>query len=309
MKVRCPHCQVIYNLPSAALKQAGGKVVCSECHNVFRATPTGETTRTPPPQEPPEAEAADDEMQDLLADLERSLEQQEHSTPDELPETEFLQELDPVTEDPLLPDTHPLEEPTLSHSVLEPEEAPGTQPEAPGDPSGDEPFTPALPPGYRKKTPVSVILLIVLLGLAAGAQLAWLQKDNLLKQPQLHKLAERICPYFDCQLPRQAPAQAFHILDRLFEAYSARPGTYRLNLLLRNDSQTPQPPPAVQLSLLDQAQQIMARRTIPPALYAPELARRNTPLAPGKTLEVHLLLVPSQPGVSGFELDLVPFGS
>ena len=307
MKARCPHCQVIYNIPSAVLKKAGGQVVCSECHNIFHAAPKRKK-RAAPPAEPPTHKpcppgALDGEMQDLLSDLERSLEQRSQAPPQDIPGKEFLTELDPV-----LPDTQPLEAPLPPESAAQEAQTEGTAPpEASGD-LPDEPFAPELP-GYRKRISVSMILLIVFLGLAAVAQLAWLQKERLLEQPQLRRLAEQICPYLGCQLPRPSRAQAFHVLDRLFEPYPSHPGAYRLNLLLRNDSSTAQPPPALQLSLLDQAQQVMARRTIPASIYLSAQPSKNTSLGPGKTLEVHLLLVPPHPNISGFELDLLPTGS
>ncbi|WP_456448913.1 zinc-ribbon and DUF3426 domain-containing protein [Thiolapillus sp.] len=312
MKVRCPHCQVIYNIPSAALEKAAGQVVCSECHNIFRTAPEKKTHATPaaepPARKPAPPAAPDDEMRDLLSDLERSLEQQSQNIPQNLPDTEFLAELDPAAESSLLPDTQPLEEPLPPESTTQETQTEGTAPSEASDDSPDEPFAPELP-GYRKKISASMILLIVFLGLAALAQLAWLQKEQLLEQPQLRRLAEQICPYFDCQLPRPSRAQAFHVLDRLFEPYPSHPGAYRLNLLLRNDSSTAQPPPALQLSLLDQAQQVMARRTIPASIYLSAQPSKNTSLGPGKTLEVHLLLVPPHPNISGFELDLLPTGS
>ncbi|GEM_PF-3309763 len=307
MKIRCPHCQVIYNIPSSTLKEAGHKVVCSECHNIFSAAKgnpvdTGKTENT---------RANDAEMRELLEDLERSLEKHrndklgdEFSGPDFLPEAEFQED-----QESLLPDTQPLDEITRPDTLLldEHQDAPDA-PDAGGEPPDHEPFAPELP-DYRRKTSAATIFLSILLGLGILAQLAWLQRNPLLENPQIQKLAAKICPYFGCQpFPAEA-SQNFHVLDRLFEPYSAHPGAYRLDLLLRNDGSDPQPPPALQLGLLDTNQKVMARRTLPASVYQPEAPAGDRSLAPGKTLEVHLLLLPPQIGVSGFELNLLPAGS
>jgi hypothetical protein len=289
------------------MKEAGNKVVCSECHNIFSPV-AGKTRRS---RKTPRIESSDSEMQDLLEDLEHSLEKQQAANPaDNSSDSGFLQDLDASTGELSLPDTQPLEDLPQSESLPREKHSDNQAagPDTAVDIPAEEPFIPEQP-GYRRKTSAAVILLSILLGLGALAQLAWLQRDRLLEYPQLYELAEKLCPYLECRLPQAAPARSFHVLDRLFEPYASHPGAYRLNLLLRNDGKSPQVPPALRLSLLDRSQQIMARRTFPASIYNAESPAGEAPLEPGKTLEVHLLLVPPQPGISGFELDLVPAGS
>ena len=345
MKVRCPHCQVIYDIPSSSLEEAGHKVVCSECHNVFNITLSGSSRGRPSPRKPQASEketGPDREMRDLLSDLERSLERRQagpFSTATDATERSsgFLDDLPASPEEPSFPDTLPLEEADSAPLPDDPETFPDTQPlaeadsaplpddleelpdtasledadtgspppEPPPDSINPEPFA-AEPPGHRKGISAGTILLVLLLTLAAGGQLAWLQKDRLLQHPGVRSLAEKICPYLDCSLPPVEQAQTFRILDRLFEPYIPHPGAYRLNLLLRNDGTQAQPLPSLQLSLLDREQQVMARRTIAASTYRKQDMDRNGTVPPGQTLEVHLLLLPPRPDISGFELRLIP---
>ena len=325
MKVRCPHCQVIYNIPSSALEEAGYKVVCSECHNIFSISSPGK------PEKPARKrrlsadkegkDRVDSEMQDLLSDLERSLERRQvDRQPEQTPDSGFLDDLDIAPEEDLLADTQPLDDITPPESpspednkhqdATPPEEnsADKAPPKPPADDIAPAPFA-SEQPSHRKSVTAPVVLLILLLTLSAGAQIAWLQKDLLLENLQVRGLAEKICPYLGCRLPPAEPTQAFRILDRVFEPYIPHLGAYQLKLLLRNDGRTAQPLPDLQLSLLDREQEVMARRTIAASAYATKLPGSDAPVEPGKTLEVHLLLLPPRPGVSGFELRLLPAGA
>jgi len=321
VKVRCPHCQVIYNIPSSVLEEAGHKVVCSECHNIFGITPPGSPEKPSRKRKRPAKKERDDnmdpEMRDLLSDLERSLERRQ---PEEIPDSGFLDDLDISPEETVLPDTLPPEDITppeagspeedMQQDATPPEEASAGKPppEPPADAMAPEPFISGQP-SHRKSASAAVVLLTLLLTLSAGAQLAWLQKDRLLDNPRVRSLAEKVCPYLGCRLPPAEQAQTFRILDRMFEPYIPYLGAYRLNLLLRNDGETARPLPALQLSLLDREQRVMARRTIAASAYATKLPGKDAPVEPGKTLEVHLLLLPPRPGVSGFELRLLPAGT
>ncbi len=369
MKVRCPHCQVIYDIPSAILKRTGGKAICSECHNMFRAVPkwkiqSGNDDKRPAPK-PPAPRTGQEQKPARPASVQESLpfpdsgskrastaretstvpatprqpsratakaprpegtdartgakpsrpertsrrtETKPPQRPDSRAAVEAVQfaKADKLALPDALPDTQPLEDTRAtapSHEDAPPAEHPS---EAPSSLFDDDPFISDLPPPHQKKLDARKVLSLGLLTLLAGIQLAWLQKDALLQQPWLRPVAEKICPYFDCQLPETDHGQAYHILDRLFEPAASHPGAYRLSLLLRNDSGKTQPPPALQLSLLDRAQQVMARRTFSPADYARGQSPSIAPLKPGSTLEVHLLLIPPLPDIAGFELELHP---
>jgi len=308
VKVRCPHCQVIYNIPSSALEEAGYKVVCSECHNVFSIT-APERPDKPAVAEKGGKDTPDREMLDLLSDLERSLERRQvDRQPEQTPDSGFLDDLDIAPEENPLADTKPQEDDEHQDAAPPEEDSANKPPEPPAGDSAPDPFV-SEQPSHRKSVTAPVVLLTLLLTLGAGAQIAWLQKDHLLENPQVRGLAEKICPYLGCRLPPAEPIQTFRILDRVFEPYIPHLGAYQLKLLLRNDGRTAQPLPDLQLSLLDREQEVMARRTIAASAYATKLPGKNAPVEPGKTLEVHLLLLPPRPGVSGFELRLLPAGA
>ncbi len=319
MKIRCPHCQVIYNIPSAILGKAGHKVVCSECHNVFNIMPPGASEKPARKRKRSARKGKTDatrlEKRDLLSDLERSLEhRQTGSQRKKTPHPAFPDDLERSPEGVTLPDTLPLEENTppavrSPETDGQPKEAPMDKAlrEPPPDAIAPDPFVSGQP-SHQKSVSSPVVLLILLLTLSAGAQLAWLQKDRLLENPRIHNLAEKICPYLGCRLPPTEQPQTFRILDRMFQPYTPHPGAYQLKLLLRNESRTAQPQPALQLSLLDRRQQVMARRTFTASDYG-QPSGGNALVAPGRTLEAQLLLQPPKGDISGFEIRLIPGGA
>ncbi len=325
MKTRCPHCKLIYNIRTSTLKKADFKVVCSECHHVFTVKGNPDAPDEAP-KPPPETDTdiqiedlqPDEEMQELLLQLQDSLDKQEkrgdNSESDKKPPSDTPRETAPAEKaDSDLPDTEPAEalQPP-GESAKAPEENNGEK-KAGGDSGakddGETPFAPELTPP-RKSAPLFATLSVILLLCAALLQFAWIEKARLLKYPRLRAAAETVCPYIGCTLPQlKHRIQPFRVVDRTLVADSASPGVYRLDILMRNDSNSAQKLPALQLSLLDHRQVTVARRTFAPQTY---MARDNDPdktVQTGELLEIHLKLQPASADISGFELDFIPADS
>ncbi len=298
MKTRCPNCKLIYNIRASTLKKADFKVVCSECHHVFSVKGAGSTTgRKAKNRQARETDldidlTPDAEMEDLLEELQQSLDKQDKERPEErlAPESEHEQPADAG-------------EPETSSPEATEEKAP--KPDQPTNETEHEPFIPDL---SRQKDSVSWLGIVSLFFLLIGAtlQLAWIERERLLQIPRLHAAAARLCPYVGCSLPLQKAAPSFSVVDRSLEAVPEQPGLYRLAILLRNDSRAAQPLPLLQLNLLDDNQTTIARRTFPANSYAAAAKGR---MQAGEVLEINLNLIPSRNDVSGFELQFIPVES
>ncbi len=369
MKARCPTCKFIYNINSSILKEANFKVVCAECHNVFKVEGNhfhpeedGDTEGTLD-QNP----GKDPEMQDVLADLQQSLDRLDTKAPHHQADTEILEDLDislndqtPPIEDAALPDTvftselgkefeddsylfmsepasvsdDSLLSDTLFASELEDIAEPSTnrreddivsadQPETlfaedlddpypeiqtseegDGDQHPDkEPLQPAFL-RQKKSTSILAILSLIILTVVALVQFSWIEKERFLQIPLFQAAATNLCPYLGCELPKAHKAVNFTIVDRSLQPES-QPGNYRLDILLRNDSKTSQLLPDLRLSLLDDKQVIVARRTFAGKTYS-AASTADKQLKPGEILEIHLKLHSPEQAVSGFKLDFVP---
>ncbi|WP_457669758.1 zinc-ribbon and DUF3426 domain-containing protein [Thiolapillus sp.] len=287
MKVRCPHCKVIYNIKSATLAEADYKVVCSECHDVFDVkssspSPASEASRTAEDPQP------DAEMQDLLAELQHSLDQQN------------TKQRNPPTRDQEEQQAGNLSSPDTLFGEEEQDSFLLTPPD-----TREEDLLPQ--PPRKKPTSLFTVVALLALLLAALAQVSWINKERLLQFPQIHTAATWLCSRFDCSLPpAQAEEQRFLVVDRTLQPADEQPGAYRLEVLLRNAGATTSPLPALRLSLLDDTQTTIARRTFPPGDYITDDESQPGELAAGKLLEIQLLILPPQTHFSGYRLDFIP---
>jgi predicted Zn finger-like uncharacterized protein len=366
MKARCPQCKFIYNISSNILKEANFKVVCAECHNVFKVagnqlTPN-EDIDNPIRQEPGGKSAKAPEARNLLADLQQSLDKLDIEESHDQPETEILEDLDTSliepapTVSPSLPDTVFASEPgqefeedsylfmsepaseqddslltdTLFASELEDisnpvikhageEESFDDQPETLFAEDLDDmasesqltdnlkPEDESLQPAFmesRKTTSVLAVIFLIVLVFTALVQFAWIEKERFLQFSFFHAAATSLCPYIGCTLPGPEKTAEFTIVDRSLQPDS-HPGSYRLDILLRNDSKMTQSLPALRLSLLDNRQITIAQRTFSGKSYIGP-ATISKRLKPGEILEIHLQLSTPEKEVSGFKLDFVP---
>jgi predicted Zn finger-like uncharacterized protein len=296
MKTRCPHCKVIYNIRSSTLEKADYKVVCSECHHVFSVKGKQRSDKSKKKQAPTIETGIDTdidltpdaEMQDLLEELQQSLDKQNHKQAGKISAGNEEGEADSNTQ----PDT----------VFSEPLEVDSSAPTPDAIEIEDEPFAPELSQRGKPTSWLALLSLAILL-LTALIQLAWVERERLLQFPRLHAVATRLCSHVGCTLPRVKAPSSFAVVDRSLETDPARPGSYRLDILLRNTGTEAQVLPSLQLSLLDDKQIVVARRTFPAATYA---AETRQPLDAGELIEIHLLLLPAEEHISGFELNFIP---
>jgi len=231
----------------------------------------------------------DAEMQDLLADLQHSLDEQNTKQSGRKTTDSFLP---PMTADSLF-----TEKPGQDEFLTD---QPGAK---------EEDFLPELSRQQKPASLLAIILLFLLL-LTALAQISWINKERLLLLPQVHAAATRLCSYFDCSLPqKQTTVQRFLVVDRALQPTDKQPGAYRLDVLLRNAGPSASTLPALQLSLLDDKQVTIARRTFPPSDYATNAGRQPKQIAAGELLEIQLLILPPEAHFYGFELDFIPIES
>lgn len=278
MKIRCPHCGTRYEMEDDLLAQADFNVACSHCHKVFRASSLdsfledhGQEAQTVPD---PEMEELLAEMEETLAGLEQ-LELEKPSRRSSLPAS--------------LDTDIPPEMAELQAREIPPEFLLG---------SGETDRKQASALSYL----AAFVLLLLLLG-----QLAWFNRDALLAKPEIRALAEQLCPYVGCTLPSPPAENRFSLVDRRFEPTGHQ--TYRLRLLIRNDSKRSEPPPAIQVTFTDDQQRLVARRTLEAPVYLQQSLPGPAPLKPGETLELELTLaVPAGP-VAGYEIEFIPAGA
>ena len=274
MKIKFTHCGTEYEMEEELLKQADFRVACSHCHQLFHASTFADFLAD---HSKAHAEGTDPEMDELLAEMEETL--------------AGLEQLE-------------LEKPSLRSSLpasldtdIPPEMTELQAREIPRE------FLLSSEEEHKRASAFSYLLLLLLTLLLLG-QLAWFNGDALLANPEVRSMAERLCPYVGCTLPKPPVESRFKLLDRRFEPTG--PQTYRLSLLIQNGSARSEPPPAIQITFTDNQQRLVARRTLEAPVYLQQVAPEPPPLKPGETLELELnLAVPAGP-VTGYEIDFIP---
>src|SRR5205085_173461 len=107
-------------------------------------------------------------------------------------------------------------------------------------------------------------LLFVVLAAALTLQIAYQDRDRLaLTQPMLRPALEQMCAFLQCRIgpPRQIEAVVIDSsgFNRL------RNDIYRISFTLRNSASVPVAVPAMELTVTDSQDQVLARRVLTPS--------------------------------------------
>jgi hypothetical protein len=125
--------------------------------------------------------------------------------------------------------------------------------------------------------------LLLLSGL--GLQLAWQYRADLLKAfPALQPLCDRI----GC-LPGVVRApDRFSVVQRDIQPTANETGSLTLSAMIRNDAETAQPLPDIQLSLLDNNGGVLVRRRLMPDDYLFPAPPKEKVVTPGEVITITL---------------------
>ena len=157
---------------------------------------------------------------------------------------------------------------------------------------------------YEKPSYRSMIYgwLVVLLSLALVLQLAWQHRLDLLARfPQLQPLCDQLA----CEpILVHAPGK-FQVLQRDIKPAANEPGALTLSATIRNDAESAQVLPDIQLSLLDNNGAVLIRRRLAPRDYVFPPPSNERRLGPGEVITINLDF--KDPGylATGFMIDFL----
>ena len=265
-----------------------GQMIPTGRHTVFLSEAFEVTEEEPPttvaePAPDPEPEPIADEEHwpetEVLAEIpdeDPPLPQEPEEPEPESPEEEETEpditvesfELTPKAEEQTKPDSDPPapsepdeQEQTLPFDI--PEGLPDIEPSEEINPFSSPPVAP--PRKGRSRIlwfPGSALLLFLLLG-----QLAWFQRDALMRHPKGQTLLDMACQVADCRLPQPRDPIRIKILDREIKTHPSEKGALLLQLTIINQAPFAQPYPLVELSLYNTEEQLVARRNFRPREY------------------------------------------
>ncbi len=237
-------------------------------------TPDAEPQETPEPAREESPASTSDETPDDTPDLlpETGLDELSEPAPDEASET--------ATGD--LPGLGPVEPPE------------GTREETPEDlPADADSATPEPTPVYVRPRrrgiaqpglwwALGCLFLVVVL----AAQLAWIKRAELVRNPQTRPWMQQVCTHISCNLPLIRDIGALELVSRDIRPDPTRPGALVITATIRNDASFSQPWPIVTVELGNLDGNPVAMRRFRPSEYMPDPARRAAGIEAGDTAAV-----------------------
>lgn len=144
---------------------------------------------------------------------------------------------------------------------------------------------------------------IIFLLLVFIAQGAWLNRHQLLLNPQARNIVESLCENFPCNLPPRRNPDAFEVIGRKVSTHPEVKDILSISILFANQADFAQPAPGVTLSLFNNQQKLIARRSFSHKDYMDHFSRKAPMFEPGQTQTFFLNLEDPGSDVTGFEFN------
>ena len=316
----CPSCERQFRIRAAQLGAADGWVRCGSCGETFYAlerlsdTPlkrlptlrqAGEAAAEPPvasnepePEGAPEPGPAEPEPEEAPETEPAEPEQYQPVAEEAAPEEAVPEEATPAE-----PTPEGIEPEQPAETVLQPDEALAPEQETAETETTDTDESrealPDLPPvlaGDPEKkagSPARLIWgsLVLVLSLVAVAQLAWFNRDGLMRAyPALVPWVEQVCGSLQCDTVRFRDVSAIELLNRQVTQHPRYRNALLASASMVNNAEFIQPFPDVELLIFSTGGQVISRGRFKPAEY----------LGPGKN--PHSGMPPGVPVHFGLEL-------
>ncbi|MET0027767.1 MAG: DUF3426 domain-containing protein [Candidatus Thiodiazotropha sp.] len=145
----------------------------------------------------------------------------------------------------------------------------------------------------------------LLLILPLAGQIAWQMRDRLIYYDNGRLLLNTLCDVAGCSVPMRRAMDKIVIVQRALTAHPDKPGVLLMQLEIVNTAAFAQPYPKLQLSLFNEMEKLIARRTFTPEEYL-DLPTQRLPML-NKQTATHIALELVDPGseVTGFKFDFL----
>jgi len=286
-RTTCPHCASVFRLGGEQLDAAEGWVQCGVCGAAFDATATlVAEAPAPSPERAAEPLGASAPAEDAPPPVQ---------TGTDLPSIILIDPDQTVPEEPgPLPELAPLPRPVVPGP---PRAAPVVAPAARIEYARLQPEAP------RRRRPWLAALASVLLFATLAAQSAYFLRDTLASRyPDLRPALEQACAVLGCKLSLPMNLAQLQIVGS--DLQSEGPGLLRLNLTLGNRASRAQAWPVLVLTLTDQRNQPLARRSFAPSEYLADPRRVAAGMPPLSEQPLSLALSVRDLAPMGFNLQL-----
>ena len=293
----CPSCERLFRIRAAHLKAADGWVRCGYCAETFYALDRlhDAPVKAPGPEFPPEvaepglpASGAEAEP-----DKEQAARQQEQPVPE-----------DTGGEQPAVPERqiHGQDEVAAGqqddtdNTAAEAAQGRTAPDELPPVLAGDDDGTARSYSRYIWSGLVVILLLVTL------AQLAWFNRDWLLREyPQLTPWAEKFCARLHCDLIRFRDISAIGLVSRDVRSHPRYRNAVLVSATIVNYAGHVQPYPGIELVIYDTTGQVVSRGSFTADEYLEPGSSPAAGMPPGVPVHLALELAGTVQQAAGFE--------
>jgi predicted Zn finger-like uncharacterized protein len=257
MYTQCPECLSVFSLNAHTLAQAHGHVICGHCSASFDsiATLTDQLPPEPFRELPVNEPALEPPAIDLVVYRPR-------------PDSPAVIQAEGTAEKSAAPED-------FSQLVFTPHFA---RKHRTHRPKRSRQHSRQRASGERRWPWVVVCFVFALL---LGAQLAWAERDTLIRNTIAGGWLRSICATLGCELPLIAAPQQLRLLDSNVQTHPSVSGALMISARVRNDAAFAQPYPVVTITLSNAQGQHMAMRRLQPREYLDDNTILQRGLAPG----------------------------
>lgn len=297
MKTTCPGCATTFRVTEEQLAVRAGKVRCGKCQAVFDANAHLQDKETQPTASAMTAPAP-------LPAEDAPVPPPKTTTPDLAPIDFFPPEPAVPLASVDTPETITLPPPAESPAPSSPLKLPRETTEVPGYSKWAEgAINPSANPFASKASHWPFLAVAALLGLVLGGQMLFhFRSQVVIAVPDLRPLIESLSDMMGADIPLPRYAELIAIESSDLQADPGRADLLALQATLRNRAPHDQGYPALQLSLTDTQDNVIARRVFLPGEYLPP--QNLTPLvfAANAELPVRLWIEAREITAAGYRL-------
>ena len=273
MYTQCPECLSVFSLDAQTLAKAHGHVVCGHCEASFDSIAT--LTDQLPPEPFIEMEVNEPAFEPPRVDL---AVYRPRAQPSAVVQDEVVIADAPAAED-------------FSQLVFAPRFAREPRSKQPTR-SHKRSLRRRLRSSGQRRWPWLVACMLLMLLLAI--QLAWAERDPLIRNPTVGGWLRSSCAVLGCGIPLVAAPQQLQLLASNVQAHPSVAGALMISASVRNDATFAQPYPILTITLSDAQGRHIAMRRLQPREYLDDSTILQRGLAPGATAV--LLLELEDPG-------------
>lgn len=160
----------------------------------------------------------------------------------------------------------------------------------------------------RRRGPPPLVWFLAALPMAALllGQFAYFYRNELAQLPQLRPTLVEFCRWAQCNLPPLVANLVPELIKTKIAPHPRYANVLRIRASMVNRTDNVQTPPLMEVSLTDNAGQLLARRTFTPREYLGSRAAAAAPLSPNVVANALLDVTNPDSKATGFEIRLIP---